>query len=656
MEAIRSFIGVVGGTPRAASALLITGPPGAGKTTTVLEALHGGDASASRLFVNLHGFDPSPLSPLQVLRAVLLQVNTREEPPGTLDEASAAWRSAADARPLVIVLDNASAESQVRPVLSTDRKVAVIVTSRRALPGLESTTRLPLGPLPRSESRELLAALIPPSRRTDADLDTLAELCGDLPLALRISGARIASRPQWDVADFIDRLRDEQNRLQQLVAGDLAVETAFSLSYDALPPDARRLFRSLALLHGHSFTARMVAAIDDRDPRACRDQLDALADLGLVELGRGDRYRMHDLLRIYAADRLRDETSSAEIRSQQSRLDAWILAATAEAAMTLPRNWGPLPIVKVVSRDALGAASDWLKSESSHWFGALRSAAERGEHRLVVDTAMALLGPSIEWAQWGHWSDVHSIGADSAFQLEDGDAYVVQLLAVAEAAGEEPVQTVSPVAASEVAGLETKRSPARRALEAAQVLDRPRWAAWARYFIAHSYYIDGYLDGVLTEAGRAATEFARHGDVSGEIEARALIVRALIPLDPQEALREAESSMAVLDGLDPRAERTVQANAFLNIFNAISRLYLSLERYEETLAISTRMMELPDSFLDSEGIAARALRHRGLALLGLGRTDEAREALESALALAGAYRPDSWATEIEEALASIAAR
>ncbi|MCC4908614.1 BTAD domain-containing putative transcriptional regulator [Microbacterium sp. cx-59] len=640
LAAIRSFATAGIEKQQTPTALLITGPPGVGKTTTTLEALHGISGWESRLFANLHGFDPSPLSPLQVLRALLAQVNRGEEPPGSLDESIDAWRAAVET-PLLVVLDNASAEAQVRPVLAVDGPIMVIITSRRALPGLEVTERIELGPLARKESTELLARLIPEARRPDADLSLLAELCGDLPLALRIAGARMASRPEWSVSDFILRLADERNRLQQLVAGDVAVNTAFSLSYDALPPHGRRLFRSLSLLYGRTFSAAMAASIDNLDPDVCRDHLDTLTDLGLLQSVSGDRYRLHDLLRVYAADRFRDEASAVESRDQRARLNRWTLTSAARAARLFPPAHTSVPVASSASREELQQAKDWLVTESDHWFGAFKNSAERGEHELVVDTAMALTHISADWWQWPEWFELHSIGAASALHLNDMESHVIQLHAASAAAADD-------------IGPSDSEHAARRALAAAEAWGDPYWIACCRYSLADSYYfVAGDIEAAQREAKQAAAQYEELSDFTGQVASQALIVGSLTRTDITAGVTVAERTLALIDGLGPHPERHAQPNTLNNFFNATARIFIEVQRFDEALAVATRTMMLPDNILDLGGNHIRGLRHRGFALLGLERYEEAREAFETALTQAGSYMPDWWVAEIQEGLDSI---
>ena len=206
--------------------------------------------------------------------------------PGTLDAATALWQSATAELPATVLLDNAAHENQIRPVLSADARTKVVITSRRTLAGLEGVRRMTLGPLGADESVALLAKLIPAQQRAAGDLRELAELCDHIPLAMRIAGNRIASRPALQAADFIARLRSSDNRLRLLVAGDLAVEAAFALVLRRPRPRSAALFRSISVIDAGTFDALLAAATLEVDDGDVDLRLDELVDLGLVEARR----------------------------------------------------------------------------------------------------------------------------------------------------------------------------------------------------------------------------------------------------------------------------------------------------------------------------------------------------------------------------------
>src|SRR5262249_28757000 len=160
---------------------------------------------------------------------------------------------------------------------------------------------------------DLLAAIVGPRAIADqAAIAEVGELCGNLPLALRIAGTRLLSRPGWTARYLASRLGDAQRRLANLTAGDLAVGAAFRLSYDQLDDTGRRLFRRLSLVPGGDAGPGLAAVLTRCAPAEAEDALEELADLGLLLPAADGRYRFHDLVRLFAAERLEDEDGPAD--------------------------------------------------------------------------------------------------------------------------------------------------------------------------------------------------------------------------------------------------------------------------------------------------------------------------------------------------------
>lgn len=181
-----------------------------------------------------------------------------------------------------------------------------LVTSRNTLAGLESVHRLRLDALAPGEAADLLAR-IAGRERIDAAPDATAELarlCGYLPLALRIAGQRLMARPQQPVSHLVRQLAAEENRLDLLETGDLAVRPAFALSYRRLPVESQLVLRRSALTAGHDFTAAVAAAYAGLSAVRTELVLEQLIDAGLVQLATPERYRLHDLVRLYAGEQL----------------------------------------------------------------------------------------------------------------------------------------------------------------------------------------------------------------------------------------------------------------------------------------------------------------------------------------------------------------
>ena len=191
-----------------------------------------------------------------------------------------------------------------------------LITSRRLLAGLEGVRRLVLGPLALPEAKELLTGILGERAASDEEsaLTRLAELCEGLPLALRIIGNRLVSRPGWDAAELAARLADEERRLDQFKAGDLKVASAFAMSYEQLADSARRVFRRLAVVPGRDFDAALAAVAGGMSAGDAWDALDELVDLGLLLDSGAGRYRFHDLVRFFARARLEEEDRRPRVR------------------------------------------------------------------------------------------------------------------------------------------------------------------------------------------------------------------------------------------------------------------------------------------------------------------------------------------------------
>ena len=416
--------------PKAVPLVIICGAPGVGKTTVAVEALaHDGARRPQMLFVQLGGLDAMPLPPLKVLQALLRQADPQHDAPTVLSTAATAWHAFTSTSPVAVLLDDAATEAQIRPVLGAGRGSAVVVTSRRSLAGLEGAGRITLGSLPATDSEELLRKIIPAQQALTGDIPELARLCDHNPLALRIAGNRLASQPQWTVEDYAERLRSEGKRLRVLVAGDLAVESAIALSYDNLDPPAQEVFRNLSLIDGPSFDATIAAAIGPGDPDATEESLDTLANLGLIAALRGNRFRIHDLLRLFAAACLRSEVPAADISARRSRLREWLLA-TAKAM-------GQRLMSDEAFADAPGATSDdaraWLMTESEHWYAAFKAAASMGAFERVIELAEALHSFAEEWSGWGHWPELYKMFGAAAASVGDPAAQTRQLHYLARA-------------------------------------------------------------------------------------------------------------------------------------------------------------------------------------------------------------------------------
>ncbi|GIG08278.1 hypothetical protein Cco03nite_49780 [Catellatospora coxensis] len=406
--------------------VVVHGQPGLGKTAFAVRAAEelGDSFPDGRLYVDLRGVDPSPVAVGEVLLRLLraLDVSAGRIATGD-DDRSAQLRTLLRDRRCLLVLDNARSEDQVRPLLPAGGRCLVIVTSRRALGGLEGVLRIELPLLAGFESAGLLSAIA--AQAADpavADqVQTLSRLCGHLPLALRIAGTRLAGRPQWTVENMIARLAGADRRLAALAAGDTGVGTAFALSYAQLPAPAATLFRRLAHVPGADFAAPLAAVLTETTPADAEDHLDELVEFGLLQPEGVDRYRFHDLIRLFADERLRTDESPETRDAAIERMTTWLLETAIVAGRWYDPDYAALPdgwagLVPLTSLEEAGA---WLRAETDNWLQALRVAAAQGSHQLVVDAVRAMGYYSDETRPWSGWIEVLKLSSTAAAALPD---------------------------------------------------------------------------------------------------------------------------------------------------------------------------------------------------------------------------------------------
>jgi tetratricopeptide (TPR) repeat protein len=394
--------------PRQTTAVVISaidGMAGIGKTTLAVYAAHRMRERFpdGQLFIDLHGFTHTvaPVEPAEALDRLLRMLGVPgERIPAELDDRAALWRSTLAGRRMLIVLDNAATEAQVAPLLPGEPGCLVLVTSRRRLAGLEATHTISLDTLPVTEAVALFAATAgKPQLATQARelLLEAAELCGHLPLAIRIAAARLQSKPSAAVAELVTRLRDEELRLSTLAdpePGGRSVTTALQLSYQQLSADEQHVYRWLGLHPGPDFEAYAVAALADSSVEDARRWLDQLLAANLLQEPVPGRYGFHDLVRAHARHTaaIAEPDPHAALRRL---LDYYRSAAAAAMDAAHPYERAERPRVPP-SRTPGPAFPDpasalgWLDTELPNLLAAARSAIEHDqpEHLFHLSTTL----------------------------------------------------------------------------------------------------------------------------------------------------------------------------------------------------------------------------------------------------------------------------
>ncbi|MDQ3886966.1 MAG: tetratricopeptide repeat protein [Actinomycetota bacterium] len=411
----------------------VLGTPGVGKSALALRWAHQvrDGFPDGQLYVNLRGYDPDqPLSAADALARFLraLGVAGTEIPP-ELDERAALYRSLLDGRRILVVLDNASAVEQLRPLLPGTASCVVVVTSRDSLAGLvarHGAVRVDLDLLPLQDAIALLGVLIGQRVRAEPEAAAaLAEQCARLPLALRVAAELAVTRPATSLTELVAELADEQRRLELLDAGGdprTAVRAVFSWSYHHLPAKAARAFRLLGLHPGPDLDPFAAATLTDTSLEQAQHLLDLLARAHLVQRASPSRYGMHDLLRAYATHLAGVEDSEAQRRTALTRLFDHYLATAAAAMDALvpaethrrPRPGSPATPSPPVADPA--AARTWLDAERSTLTAVCAHTAAHGWPGHTTGLATTLFR-YLEGA--GHYPDALTISTHALHAARD---------------------------------------------------------------------------------------------------------------------------------------------------------------------------------------------------------------------------------------------
>ncbi|MET7904490.1 BTAD domain-containing putative transcriptional regulator [Streptomyces sp. NPDC005355] len=414
-----------GGRPVVIAA--IDGTGGVGKSTLAIHAAHhlADRFPDGQLYVDLHGATAglSALDPGEVLGRFLRALGMDgSSVPSDTDEASAQFRSLVAGRRLLVILDNATGVDQVRPLLPGGTGCAALVTSREMLTTLEGATHLHLDVLPRDQAVALLERIVGAERvRAEREgAEEITRLCGGLPLALRIAGARLAARPAWPLRTLVAKLTDARGRLDELRFGDLAVRTSFQVSHDGFrlgrrsdDQDAVRAFRLLSTLHGPDVSLPVAAALLDLPADRTENALERLVDAQLLESNDSVRYHMHDLLLLFASEQAEREESEADRTAALERALSCYLATTQRAVTLIDpsRPWPRQPVEgRVVPLQDRGEAEVWLKTELPNLLAAVAHAVDPARPEPLVRLGVGLT-QALQWFLYprAHAQDLQTV-------------------------------------------------------------------------------------------------------------------------------------------------------------------------------------------------------------------------------------------------------
>ncbi|WP_141747228.1 ATP-binding protein [Streptomyces agglomeratus] len=431
----------------------VAGLPGVGKTSLALAAGHTGCEEGQfdgTLFVDLHGYDETPLQPSQALERLLRGLGVAQEfIPHTLEERQGLYHSrlsalAAEGRRVLVVADNASRAEQVRPLRPASGRHRLLVTSRDTLATLGARL-LDLPVLSPEAAVNLLDTALrtadPADSRISQDATTaqsLALLCGYLPLALQISAARLIADRGRQVAGLATEFKQERTRLEHLDDGERAVRASFDLSSRHLSGPLTETFRLLALNPGSDISTEAAAVLTDQHPDEIRSLLLELAQTHLLEqVPAQDRWRMHDLIRAYASEQAdaygRSHPQAKRLYEQARRQLLEYYATSAQAAGT---HLDPNPSATRSPRfETKEQAVKWLDAELPNLVAASTDSTSQEQKRIILGLPRALASYLNTSGHIDEWLTISQAARQAARDVADRDAEGVALEAYGAALG-----------------------------------------------------------------------------------------------------------------------------------------------------------------------------------------------------------------------------
>jgi DNA-binding SARP family transcriptional activator len=601
LATVLALAGQSGGT--APPTAVVSGFGGAGKSALAVHAAHllRRRYPDGQLFADLRGAERD-LDAFEVLGRFLTALGAADSPadlPTALDERVERYRQLVAGRRLVVVLDNARGEHQVRPLLPGAPECLVLITSRSRLSGLGASTSIELDFLDADSAVEMLGKVGGQARvaAQPEQAARIAALCGGVPLAIRAAGAKLAARPHWPLKSLADRLSDERRRLDELSVGDLAIRSSLAVNYADLDPVARRAYHLLCLLDLPDFGWWVAAPLLGVDPDDAEDVVERLVDLRLLDVAGVDgigrvRYRFHDLVQLYGAEQAAQEPRAVVAEALTRTLSTW-MALIEAGARKLPRvtlglrppgTGARIAVDPRLVAEAEENPGEWLKSETA----AVVRSVERG-HELGIDGVTTLLitsllsSPFAVRNEFDGWQRTHEVALSAARAGGDRRAEAIVLTGLgqlhyekdefaaagahfrmaherATAIGDDPVTAVSLVGLGTVARDTGDFTAAKADLEAAVAIGARAGGgaddgvvAAARYGLGAIERDHGDMAASVEHFAAAAERYRATGDQRGEalaLRGLSLCHRALGEHAPAAALSADAAAILLAAGDD----------------------------------------------------------------------------------------------------------
>ncbi|MFC5001037.1 ATP-binding protein [Dactylosporangium cerinum] len=615
---------------RTAGAVAIDGMAGVGKTSLAVHVAHRLAAAYpdGGLYLDLHGFTPGqePLEPLAALGRLLAALEITHPPAGAVERA-ALWRSELSRRRALVVLDNAVDAEQVRPLLPGAGKSAVLVTSRNRLVSLDGVPPVSVAPFTAGDAADLFGRAAGLGATDDQAVGQVLQQCGGLPLALRMAGARLRHRPGWTVAVLAERLRDTAGRF----------DAVFGMSLHQLDPAQRRLFRLLGVLPGADFDAAVAGALADVPADRLGAVLDELVDAHLLQELSPGRFRMHDLIRQYAADLAADEEPQADAALRRVLQHYLAQAVTRDRMLPSPQRpqpaagnpaealaWFDLEYVNLVAGfdAAVRLGVDEVVAELPQamrvWFF---------RHRGTDDQTRLLQAAADAAGRLGRHQERAALLSDLGFALAAAGRLTEALAAYEVAEREGPDDELAAglalrtgLARRDLGDLEAAQEQLRRARELFEKLGRPAGQSQALAFEGWVTLRLGRRAEAVDLARASVALAAGPGQVTG------LVTLGLAVEDPAESLRTLREALRLSEEHNLQHNQAWCHNALGVALRGMGSLDPALEHHRRAFALLEPLAEVQ--------LEIDCLHEYAETCRVAGRPDEALALLDRIVALA----------------------
>lgn len=608
----------------------ICGPGGVGKSTLALRVAHESAAEFpdGQLYVDLQGPAVEDRTTLLLARFLRALGVSGSAIPEDRDERAEMYRSLLASKRILLVFDGVVSEGQVLPLLPGTPTCAVVVTTRTRLDFLAGAHWFGLDVFDTATSLEMLAGIIGRDRleAERESAETLIAYAGGLPLALRIAAARLASRPHWRIVELTRRMNNEVRRLDEFSYRGLELRSSIGSSYRSLSDVAKRLFRLFALTQAPDFPGWTAAALLDTTLAEAERAVELLVDVQLldtIETPSGEaRYRFHDLIRVFAQERLIATETDEERRAALSRLfGAWL--ALAERAhrreyggdyTTLHGNAPRFVVADADDELAETAPLDWLEKERVTLVAAVRQAANADMDEVCWDLALTLVSLFEVRGYYDDWRDTAEIA-----------------LAAAERAGNQLGQAGSLYSLGTLSHTQKQLDESASYFAAAQaIFEAEREVHGQALVLRNAALVDrmrGDIGGMLAKCDQSLGKMRAVGDLVGE----ANVLRSMAKYYIED--NDAERANRLLSEALELCRRAGYLRGTAQVESRIAEMYLATG--ETVLARQTlnRVLSTVRELGDTVG-EAHALYWLGLVRLREGRGDTAESTLANAVTIA----------------------